>query len=380
MSALPVARLFGFEIRIHVSWAVILAVIVVAVVAQVGTAAPAMPPVQRWVIGAIVGLAFLLSALAHELGHALMARRAGMPGGPVVVYFFGGAATPSLEARTPSDELRVALAGPAVSLGIGAMAFVVAATAAGLAAPSGGLLAAAVGEVALLIGVLNVVLGGVNLLPAYPLDGGRVARAVGWARTGDATSGLRLAARSGRWLGIGCAAAGLVVILAVDALDGSMLALCGWFLVSGARAVERTAQVEEVLEGIRVADIMEPGVGGIPGGLTLDTFADQLLSGSATSVPVVRGSDLVGMLGVRQVRPVRRDRWALTRAQDLMADAANLPLVAPETSVRSALEMLLRTGLDGLPVHDADGLAGIVTRRAIAETIRQRVVARAAQP
>lgn len=370
MSALPVARLFGFEIRIHVSWAIILAVLVVSVVSQVETMAPGTAPEHRWLIGGVVAGAFLLSALAHELGHAIVARRAGMPGGPVIVYFFGGASSAALEARSPRDEAMAALAGPGVSLAIGTVMVAVAGL---LAAPTGqgsAPVLAVVGEVALVIGVLNLLLGAVNLIPAYPLDGGRVARAVGWARTGDPTRGLRLAAAAGRWIGIGCAAAGLVVILALDVLDGTMLALCGWFLVSGARAIDRTAGIEERLEGIAVGQIMDRDVAGIPGGLTIDTFAEQLLTGPATAIPVVRDRELVGMVGLRQVRALRRDRWRATRAEDVMTDAAGLPRIAPETSVRAALALLLGSGLDGLPVHDADGLAGVVTRGAIADAIR----------
>src|SRR5215207_9387197 len=126
MSAVPIARILGFEIRVHVSWAVILAIIAVTVEAQVGSMAPAVASPIRWAIGGGVAAAFLFSALAHELGHAVAARWAGMPGGPVIVYFFGGAASTTLEATRPRDEIAAALAGPAVSIAVGATLLVVA--------------------------------------------------------------------------------------------------------------------------------------------------------------------------------------------------------------------------------------------------------------
>ena len=371
-SAVPIARILGFEIRVHVSWAVILAIIAVTVEAQVASMAPEVTSPVRWAIGAVVATAFLLSALAHELGHAVAARRAGMPGGPVVVYFFGGAASTTLEASRPRDEMAAALAGPAVSIAVGVTLLLVA-----LVGELAGGVASAVGRIALVVGVMNVVLGLVNLLPAFPLDGGRVARAVAWERTGDPNRGLRIAASSGRYLGILLATIGVVSILAIDSMDGLMLALGGWFLVSGARAVERTADVEKMLEGIRVGDVMDHDVSGVPPGLTLDTFADQILrSGSSDSVPVMRGLDLLGMIGARQVRRVRRDRWPQMRAEDLMVSGDSLPSVGPEMSLRAALEHLQRSGLDGLPVMEAGALTGIVTRRAVAETVRDRLRAR----
>lgn len=369
MSALPVARLFGFEIRVHVSWAVILAVIAVGAVTQLETAAPGTSPAERWVLGAVVAAAFLLSALVHELGHALVARRAGAPGKVVVVYFFGGAAAPAIELSRPRDEILAALAGPLVSLGIGLGSGAIAFVAIGLPGPA----ALVVGQVAIVISILNLVLGGANLLPAYPLDGGRIARGILWARSGDSGAALRGTARLGRWLGIALGVLGFAVILRFDSIDGLMLALAGWFLISTARTLERGADVDAMLEGLLVADVMDREVTRVPAGLTLDTFAEQVLGQPGGSVPIVEGGDLVGMLGERQVRRIRRDRWAATRAGEAMTARDSLPEVQPSTTVRAALDQLHRSGADGLPVFEAGSLAGIITRRAVAEAVRERV-------
>ena len=371
MSSLPIARILGFEIRVHVSWAIILAVIVVTVAAQIERVAPSVSAPGRWAVGGVIAFLFLVSALAHELGHAVAARRAGMGGGTVDIYFFGGAASPATDARRPRDEIVTALAGPMVSLAAGAILLGVAVV--GAVVRDGPI--AIVGQVALVVGIMNLVLGGANLLPAFPLDGGRVIRGVAWARTGDRDRGLRIAGRIGRWLGIAMAVGGIVLIVLVDSVDGLMLALAGWFLVSSARAVQRHADVDALLDGIRVEDVMEHDVTAVPAALTLDTFAEQVLEGAGTSVPVTDGADFVGMLGARQVRRVRRGRWADTRAGDLMTGRDGLPSITPETTLRAALEQLHRTGLDGLPVLEAGTLRGIVTRHAVAQAIRDRATA-----
>ena len=375
MTALPVARLFGFEIRLHVSWTIILALITVTVATQVETLAPSAGPVLRWTIGAIAAVLFLLSSLAHELGHAIVARRTGMPGGPVIVYFFGGSANPALDAARPRDEIASAFAGPVVSLCIGVI-FLIGALLGGALEPGATGLPLVAAEVALFVGLMNLVLGGANLVPAFPLDGGRIIRGIAWARSGDPDSGLRTAAISGRWVGILFSVIGVLVMLrfADHTTDGLMLALTGWFLVSSGRTIERLVELDALLDGIRVGDVMDHDVTGVPPGLTLDTFASQLLDGSSSSaLAVLSGGDLLGMIGAAQVRRVRRDRWPETRAEALMVSGDALPRVAPETTLRAAFDQLRRSGLDGLPVVDAGAMTGIVTRRAITEAIRSRV-------
>jgi Zn-dependent protease/predicted transcriptional regulator len=372
MNALPVARLFGFEIRVHVSWAIILAIITVSVVTQAGVLAPDASSELGWLIGAIIAAGFLLSALAHELGHALAARRAGLPGGPVVVYVFGGAAGPDLETERPRDEATIALAGPLVSLAIGllctgvfAVTYVLGEAAAAAATT--------IGRVAIVIGALNLLLGLINLLPAYPLDGGRVVRAIVWHRTGDSSQGLRAAATTGRWLGRLAAVVGFAVVLAVDAIDGLFIAAFGWFLITVAKAAERSATVDDLLDGTVVDDVMDRDTTGVPAGLTLDTFADQLLGAEAAgAVPVVQDHEFIGMLGARQVSRIRRAKWSTTRASDVAVSGESMPSVTPTTSLRHVLDLLQQHAVDALPVLVDGVFAGIVTKRAVAVLVRER--------
>jgi Zn-dependent protease len=375
MSTIPIGRLAGVEIRIHVSWAIILAILVVSVGAQIGLADPGSSMVVRWGIGVVVAILFLVSAMAHELGHAAVARRRGVPTDSVVVYFLGAAASPELTTTRPRDEVAIAAAGPLVSLGIG-LALLGVSGIAGRIDDQGAALI--VGHVAFVVGALDLALGLLNLIPAFPLDGGRVVRGLAWARSGDARAGLRTAARVGRYVGLFLAGLGVVAILladglVVDPIDGLMVALCGWFFTSTARTVERRAGLDELLDGLNVADVMDRDVAGIPPGLTLDTFAGQVLDGSASmALPVTRGTELLGVIGASQLRRVRRSRWATTRAEDLMISTPALLVVSPETSIRAALVGLGRVGIDALPVMDGGAFAGLLTRRAVAAAIQGR--------
>lgn len=367
MNGIPVARLLGFEIRIHASWVLIVALVAVLVVGQLELLLPGAAMPVRWAVGAIIAAGFLLSVLAHELGHGIAARRRGIDVGPITLYFFGGSASFHLESDRPRDEAVIALAGPGVSLVIGALLGLF-----GLAADAGLAGLRAVGGVALVLAALNVVLGAANLVPAYPLDGGRVVRAVVWARTGDERRGARAAAMSGRIVGWILIGAGLAIMLQGDSADGLMLALSGWFLGSASRAIVRRLAVQDLLADLRVGDVMERGVNSIPPNLTVDTFASQLLDGTSGALPVVRDDAIVGLVGASQVRRLRRSKWSTTRAEDLMVAPPTLPLVAAGDTLWSALDGLRRTGLDGLPVVEGAGLLGVVTRDAIVATIQSQ--------
>ncbi|MFL5779096.1 MAG: site-2 protease family protein [Chloroflexota bacterium] len=374
MSGIPVARLFGFEIRIHISWAIILAVVVVVAATQLETLEPGAPTPARWLVGGIVAAAFLASALVHELAHAIVARRSGVETGPIVVYFFGGSVPLGQDVGSPRTEITAGLAGPVVSLLVGVVLAAI-----GLpGAIAGGGVVAVAGQIALIVGALNLLLGGLNLVPAFPLDGGRVAHGIAWRATGDSRRATRLVARLGRLLGWALGVAGFASILVLSSIDnGLMLAICGWFLVSTARQTDRIAMLDELLDGLSVGEVMERDVEAVPPGLTVDTFAGRMLDGtSGPSLPVMQNQTLLGVISAGQLRRLRRDRWPTMRAEDVMVAESALPALGPETTLRSGFDDLRRSGLEGLPVFDAGGLIGILTRRGVARAVQSRAEGR----
>ena len=369
MNGIPIARVLGFEVRIHLSWILIVALVAVLVVSQLDANAPGVPVPVRWVVGAVIALAFFLSVLAHELGHGIVARRRGLEVGPITVFFFGGSASFQLESDRPKDEAAVALAGPAVSILIGA----VLAGFSLLAQGTGNEALEAAALVALVLATLNLILGGANLVPAYPLDGGRLVRAIFWARTGDEKRGARAAATSGRYVGWVLVGAGLSVILLGNTADGLMLGLSGWLLGSASRAITRRLTVQSLIEDVRVADVVDREVSGVPPQITVDTFADRLMEGGdGSAVPVVRDDEVVGVIGSAQLKRLGRRAWPSTRAEQVMVGPPSMSSLAPGDSLWSALDRLRRTGLDGLPVMEDEGFVGLITRRLIATAIQDR--------
>ncbi|HEY7524790.1 MAG TPA: site-2 protease family protein [Candidatus Limnocylindrales bacterium] len=369
MNGIPVARILGFEIRVHPSWIFILAILSVLVVGRLEVDAPAIPIAVRWLIGAVIALAFLASVLLHELGHATVARRRGLRTAPITLYFFGGSASYDIEPEHPRDEAAVALAGPAVSL---AVATVLGAAGIGLQfldEPA----ALAAGIVLILLALLNLVLGAVNLIPAFPLDGGRLVHAAVWGRTGDERRGAHATATAGRVVGWGLVAVGLLVVLDNDPFNGVMLGLAGWMLSTTARGIDRRITVENLLRGVRVDEVMERDVPSVPSQLTVDTFAEQLFTGeSGTAYPVVRGDQVVGVLGASQLRRVSRGKWASMRAEEAMTALSGMGALAPDEGLWQALQRMRRAGVDGLPVLDGTVLAGVLTLRSVAAAVQAR--------
>jgi Zn-dependent protease/CBS domain-containing protein len=366
---IPVARLFGIEIRVQLGWVVVLALIGVIAVGQLSAVDPSLEESVAWILGGVVALGFFVSSVAHDLAHALVARRRGVDVRAIAVSFFGGSTPLDPTASDPRDDFAIAASGPLVSLAIGAGLLVLAATLLSL----GEGYTAAAGVVAVLV-FLNLVLGFVNLVPAYPLDGGRIVRAIAWRRSGSERSGWRAAAQSGRLAGLATIGIGIVVLFIDQSSTGAMIALTGWFLILSANAVRDRVRLDELIGDHRVADAMDPDPVTVHPALTIDTFAAQLLDGESptVAVPVIEGDAVVGLVGVAQVRRIRRGAWTTTRVADVMVKPPRLAFLSPEQPLRAALELLQRSGLDGLPVTEGGALIGIMTRRAIGRLLSER--------
>jgi Zn-dependent protease/CBS domain-containing protein len=368
----PIARVFGIEIRVSLSWTIVLAVVAVIAVGQLTAVDPDLPSHIAWILGAVVAGGFFLSSVSHDLAHAIVARRRGVDVSSIVVSFFGGATPLDPTSPDPRHDVAIAASGPIASLGIGLalLGLTVGATALGEQ------FSAAAGVLAVLV-FLNFVLGVVNLVPAYPLDGGRIVRDLAWRRSGSERAGWRAASRSGRISGYVVIAAGIALLLLQGGPMGAMLALTGWFLILSANALRDRVKLDDLIGGHTVAEAMETDTVSVSPALTVDTFASQLLDGESplTAVPVVDDEEIVGVLGVRQVRGMRRTEWTTTRVADVMVKAPKLSLLAPDGAMKDGLERIHRAGVDGLPVVEDGKVIGMLTRLSVGTFIRERQAA-----
>ena len=362
MIGVPVARVFGIEIRVQLGWVFVLALIGALAVDQIQTASAGIEPVVAWLLGGLVAAGFFVSSTIHDLVHALVARSRGLAVQAIAISFFGGSTPLDPTAPSARDDLVIALSGPLASLLVAGACGVL-----GIAAAAAGGGETLITVIAAML-VLNLLLGGVNLVPAYPLDGGRVVRAIAWARSGSERTGWRAAAMSGRVTGLVAIGFGFVAIAFGGIWNGGMIALSGWFLVLSSRSIADLVRVDDLIGGLTVSDAMEPATVTVQRSLTLDTFAGQLLDGSAPTlaVPVVEGDGVVGLVGLRQVRGVRRDRWPTTHVEDVMVRPPRLRFLKPDDVLAPSVAAMGRAMVDGLPVVGPDGqLAGVVTRAGV---------------
>jgi Zn-dependent protease len=306
-------RIAGVEVAASWSLLVIVGLITWSLGAAVlPGAAPGAPTVAVWVTSAVTAVAFLACLLAHELAHAVVARSAGMEVDGIVLWMFGGMSRLAGDAPDARTEQRLAVAGPEASAGLCLGLLGLAALAGAVRAPA--VVVAAIGW----LGFMNGLLALFNLLPAYPLDGGRVLRAIVWRRTGDRLRATVVAAATGAAFGYGLMTLGVLVVLAGDGLGGVWLALLGWIVHDAARAEQAAVELHSLLGDARIEDVMTPDPVTVPADLTVEALIRHFVGLYRCSAFPVVGPDgsPLGLVTLSRLREVPRDlRATATVAQ-----------------------------------------------------------------
>ena len=371
---IPVARLFGIEIRVSIAWVVLLALVTIIGAEQATVISPDISTAVQWAIGIGVGIAFLFSVLSHELAHSLVGRRVGVPTRPIVLGFLGGLAPLTIEASRPGDELMIASSGPLLSLSLGVVLITIGGVV-GVEAPDLGAFAGGV----VVVGGLNLILGVLSLIPGMPLDGGRIVRSLAWYRSGDMVQAGLTTARVGKYAGWFATAIGITLALIGATSLGLLVLAIGWMLATGARTVDRRSRLERILRGVQVQEAMDREVPRIGPHLTVDTFADRF-SGEdpVTALAVVQGDEVLGVIGVQRIRRLGRRKFATTRAADVMAAPPLVPFFAPDDDLAGTIDFLARPGLDALAVAVGGRLEGLLTRQSLAALVEARTIGKVA--
>jgi Zn-dependent protease/CBS domain-containing protein len=364
-SSVRLGRIAGIEFGVNWSWLVVFALIVWTLASGIFPSTnPGLSKGTHVAMAIVAAFFFFLSILLHEYGHALQARREGIEIDGITLWLFGGVARFKGSFRSAGAEFRVAIAGPLVSLVLGLL-FVAVALIPGL--PS------AIDGVVSWLGYINFTLLVFNLIPAQPLDGGRVLHSLLWRLRNDFVWATRLAANVGRAFGYLLIAGGIAMFIFQSSFSGAWLAFLGWFLLNAATSEARYLLTQQALNGLRVGDVMTPNPVVVKPDTTLGEFMDNIMfSQRHTTYPVVDEGRPVGLLPFRCVANVPRTEWDVRRVRDCVIPLDKVPVLREsEEAVDALAELSQSDGGHGLVVSNG-GLAGIISTSDLARALEAR--------
>ncbi len=366
LPSVRIGRPFGIPLEVDASWLFIFFLVAFTLTTSYYPAAlPDGEPVLFVALGVATALAFFGSLVLHELAHSLVARAGGLKISKVTLFMFGGVSQMEEEPRSPGHEFLLAIAGPATSVLIGLAALGVRAALVAVDAPDPVWLPFEY------LGLINLSLAAFNLLPGFPLDGGRVLRALLWATTKDILKATRWASRSGQAIGMF-----LISIAVLGVLRGTFdlvwFAVIGWFLATMSASAYQQQVLRATLDAVPVSQVMSSPAVLAPADLTLEDMAHSFfLGGRHTRYPVVEDGHVVGLIDLARVNEVPRDKWGSTIVRDVAGvDLAGI-VAPPSASVGSVLARLEPGGPGAVLVVEERRLAGIVTRADVIKFIME---------
>lgn len=362
MGDFRIGSIFGFEIRLDFSWFIIFFLILwVFTFAVFPANYPGLSVAAYIGMGVVGTLLFFASLLAHEISHSLVARAKGIPVEGITLFIFGGMSRTRMEAETPGDEFKIAVVGPLSSMLIAGLFWGVA----WLSFRAGW--SPAIGGVAQYLALLNLLLAVFNLLPGFPLDGGRIFRAAVWKSTGDYTRATRWSTTGGKWLAYVLIAFGLLSVFQGN-LGGLWLVLIGWFLRNAAIASYQQHLLQQVLEHVRARDAMTRDPETVEPDLTLQELVDEhFLRRRYHAFPVATDGRPLGLITLGQVKEVPREEWSRrTVAETMTPIESDGVAVSPDEPMTEVLRKMERSGSRRVLVTRDGHLEGIITTGDIA--------------
>lgn len=367
MGDFRIGSVFGFEIRIDFSWFIIFFLILWTFTSGVFPLNyPGLSTATYIGMGVAGTLLFFASLLTHELSHSLVARTKGIPVEGITLFIFGGMARTRMEAEDPGDEFVIAGIGPITSIAIGVLFGLVwwIGTRAGWSV--------AITGVAQYLAFLNVLLAVFNLLPGFPLDGGRLFRSAVWKFTGDLTKATRWASTGGKWLGYLLVGVGIWQAFQANVIGGLWLVFIGWFLRSAAVASYEQHLLRTILERVPARDAMSRNPETVEPDLTLQELVDEhFLRRRYQAFPVARNGQPLGIITLHQVKEVPRDEWAQRTVGQTMTQAENGVVVRPDESMSKVLDRMQGSDLRRVLVARDGHLEGIITASDLASWLER---------
>jgi len=369
-----IARLFGIDINIHFSWILIFFLVVLNLADSFPQQFPQWSNQKGLVVAAITAFLFFGSVLGHELAHSLVARRFQMSVSSITLFLLGGVANLRKEPPSAQAEFFMAVAGPATSVVIGVVGLGVAFLIDPRALPN----AEAIQAVAAYLGTVNLYLAAFNMIPGFPLDGGRVLRSIIWAVSGDRTRATTIAARGGQVVAVAFGAFVFYEVIILRDASGLWLGLIAYFLWNAASSSLQQERISSAVGGAKVGPLMTTDFKSTPPGVMVgQVIRDLVLPMNLRAIPVVSGDRFIGLVAIGDLRKVDQSRWVETLVEQVMTPAAELPTVSPDDPLATALERFSATELPLLPVIKDGRLVGILYRESVIGYVQMQEMIRA---
>ncbi|WP_193196778.1 site-2 protease family protein [Nostoc sp. MG11] len=373
MQGFRVGSIFGFEIRIDLSWLLIVFLVLWTLSTGLFPANyPGLSSATYFGMGLVATLLFFASLLAHELSHSFVARNKGIPVEGITLFIFGGVSRTRMEAENPGDEFQIAIIGPLTSVVLAAFFGLI-----WFIGRNAGWSVVVTGVTSYLASI-NLILAIFNMLPGFPLDGGRVFRSILWKYTGNKKKATQIASNGGKWLAYLLIALGFWELFGSALLGGLWLILIGWFLYNAAEASYEEILVRTTLEGVKAREIMTPYPETVNADLTLQDLVDKyFLSRRYQSFPVTQDSHPIGIITLNQVKDVPREEWVYRTVKDTMIPTDKEVTARPEEEMSQVLEKMQESGVRRVLVTQNSSLKGIITANDVASWLqRQRDLGR----
>ena len=360
-----VGRIAGIEVRIDSSWAVIALLITYSMYLRLSVLYPELSGGGAVGLAIVSAVLFFGSVLVHELAHAVVSQARGIRVQDITLFLFGGATRARVESRGPGDEFLIALVGPLTS-GLLAGLFGI------LAGLGGDLLTRPLAGTFGYLAWTNLLLAAFNLVPGFPLDGGRLLRSAIWKATGSLSRATRVASVAGQGVGWLLVAAGVAWLLAGDLAGGIWFAFIGWFLVQAARSSYQELQLQQLLRGVEAEEVMAGDLVRIPPELSLqDAVDDYFMRYDHSGFPVEEQGRTIGLLTLRGVRRVPRTQWPTSRVRDHMVPLGDQVVVAPDARMDGVVGKLQDGQANRVLVAHDDEVVGIITPSDLTRWLRR---------
>jgi Zn-dependent protease len=366
---LKIGRVFGIPIFLHGSWFIIFALITMSLAGHYRTEHPQWNEMQHWTAGVLTSLLFFGSVLFHELAHSVTAIAYRIPVVSITLFVFGGVARIGKESENWRQEFNIAIAGPLSSYVLwGAFKLMT------IVFPSSELIGALCGWLAF----INFWLATFNLIPGFPLDGGRIFRAIVWGVTGDYTRATKMASLGGQGVAYLMIFYGIWQAVTGTLVDGLWTAFIGWFLLSAAQETFAQVAIRNTLRGMRAGDVMIPEVPTISRAVSLEDYVQEIVRTGRRCHLVEGDGRVVGLISVHVLNKIPREEWGHTSVQAAMIPRDKIHATRPEEPVLSILERMQSEDINQMPVvarapDGAERVIGLITRDTILRVIQTRL-------